>query len=304
MTHVDVFMQHRSALFGLAYRMLGSASEAEDVLQDAYLRYAAAPTEQVRSHRAYLNTIVTRLCLDHLKAARTQREQYLGPWLPEPVLTNQPETDPQHQAELHESITQAFLVLLESLTPQERAVFLLHEVFRYEHAEVAAILDLSPAHCRQLFHRAKTHLAKERPRFEPSRKRQHELVESFIAATLHGDLDQLTHLLAEDVAFWADSGGNAPAPTRGVRGRTPVTKLVIGIAKNSMREFGDMAALRSVIAEVNGETAALLWVYDVLDTVAVYSFTGEQINAIWLIRNPEKLGFIQRQLQIRDAGKG
>ena len=161
MTDTEAFQSYRPLLFSIAYRMLGSASEADDVLQDAYLRFAGAQSSgeepRVRSLKAYLSTIVTRLCLDRLKAARSVREQYLGPWLPEPVLTQ--EDDPQRDAELHESITMAFLVLREALTPQERAVFLLREVFEYEYAEIAEMLGVSPANCRQLFHRAKERVA-------------------------------------------------------------------------------------------------------------------------------------------------
>ena len=165
MTNTDLFQSYRPALFGIAYRMLGSASEAEDVLQDAYLRYSAADTrDAIRSPKAYASAIVTRLCLDRLKSARAAREQYFGVWLPEPVLTPDDDADLQRSAERHESISLAFLVLLEALTPQERAVFLLHEVFEYEYAEIAAILEISAANCRQLLHRAKQRVAEGRPR--------------------------------------------------------------------------------------------------------------------------------------------
>src|SRR5262249_18443918 len=151
-TDAETFQSYRPLLFSIAYRMLSSASEADDVLQDAYLRFAATPREPIRSVKAYLSTIVTRLCLDRLKAARSVREQYLGPWLPEPILTVEGGLDMQRAAERHESITLAFLVLLEALTPQERAVFLLREVFEYEYSEIAEMLGLSAGNCRQLFH--------------------------------------------------------------------------------------------------------------------------------------------------------
>ena len=303
MTDSDPFAPYRAALFALAYRLLGSASEAEDVLQDAYLRYTAAPLDTIRSRKAYLSTMITRLCLDRLKAARTRREQYLGPWLPEPVLTSADAADPQHAAELHESITMAFLVVLESLTPPERAAFVLHEVFGYQHAEVAAMLGLSPANCRQLFHRAKTRLAEARPRFQPSSDRQQQLLASFLAATEQGDITRLTDLLAEDVVFWADSGGKTPAPRRPVQGRTALAKLLPGLFANTMRLLGgDQSALRYVIAEVNGEPAILIWLREHLDSVAVCSTNDTQITALRLIRNPEKLGYIEWQL--RAGGNG
>jgi RNA polymerase sigma-70 factor (ECF subfamily) len=303
MTHVDSFLQYRPTLFALAYRMLGSASEAEDVLQDAYLRYTGTPMDEIQVHEAYLRTIVTRLCLDHLKSARTQREQYLGPWLPEPLLTNHGESDPQHRSETRESITMAFLILLEALTPQERAVFLLHEVFAYEHAEVAEILHLNPAQCRQLFHRAKGRLVRDRPRFEASAARQQQLVEGFLAATLQGDIERLTHLLAEDVTFWADTGGKAKAPPRPVHGRDVIAKLMPIFASHSLQAVeGDERSIRSIVAEVNGETAVIVWIHDVLDSVLVVSTAGEQITALRLVRNPEKLDYIQQQLNSVRAG--
>src|SRR5262252_2837599 len=163
MTEVDLFQANRSALFGVAYRMLGSATDAEDVLQDAWLRFSSAGPANLRSAKAYLTTIVTRLCLDRLKSARATREEYVGPWLPEPIATG--DRGPERSLAQAESVTLAFMVLLETLTPEERAVFLLREVFDYEYAEIADMLDLSSASCRQLFHRAKERLAERKPRF-------------------------------------------------------------------------------------------------------------------------------------------
>jgi RNA polymerase sigma-70 factor (ECF subfamily) len=302
MTDTEAFQSYRPLLFSIAYRMLGSASEADDVLQDAYLRYAGAQSRdqepQVRSLKAYLSTIVTRLCLDRLKAAQSVREQYLGPWLPEPVLTQ--DDDPQHDAELHESITLAFLVLLEALTPQERAVFLLREVFEYEYAEIAEVLGVSAANCRQLFHRAKERVAERRPRFRPAPERQRQLVERFLAATQGGDLQALTRMLAQDAIFTADGGGKVPAVRRPVLGRDAVAKVVIGLARNVERALHTaFTNLRFESAEVNGETALLLWVDEHLDTVFVYSVVDDQVAAIRALRNPEKLAYIQGQLRSR-----
>src|SRR5882724_7857333 len=167
MTELDLFQTNRPALFGVAYRMLGSASDAEDVLQDAWLRYAAARPSDLRSPKAYLTTIVTRLCLDRLKSARAAREEYVGPWLPEPLVTDQGR-QPDESVALAESVTLAFMVLLETLSPEERAVFLLREVFDHEYDEIAGMLDATPANCRQLFHRARTRLAARKPRFPAS----------------------------------------------------------------------------------------------------------------------------------------
>jgi RNA polymerase sigma-70 factor (ECF subfamily) len=309
MTDAERFQSYRPLLFSIAYRMLGSANEAEDVLQDAYLRFAGAqarseatPT-QVRSLKAYLSTIVTRLCLDRLKAARAVREQYLGPWLPEPVLTH--DDDAQGDAERHESITLAFLVLLEALTPQERAVFLLREVFEYEYAEIAEMLSLSAANCRQLFHRARSRVAEGRPRFRPAPERQRQLVERFLAATQHGDLQALTSMLAHDATFTADGGGKVPSARRPVHGRDAVARLVIGLARRAEQALHTaFANLRFDITEVNGEPALLLWVQERLETVFVYSIVDDRVTAIRALRNPEKLVYIRRQLEARGDAPG
>ncbi|HET9224402.1 MAG TPA: RNA polymerase sigma-70 factor [Roseiflexaceae bacterium] len=309
MSEIEAFQAYRPLLFSIAYRMLGSASEAEDVLQDAYLRYAgaqsqvAAPPGQVRSLKAYLSTIVTRLCLDRLKAARAVREQYFGPWLPEPVLTQA--DDPQGDVERHESITLAFLVLLEALTPQERAVFLLREVFEYEYDEIAEVLGLSAANCRQLLRRAKQRVAEGRARFKPAPERQRQLVERFLAATQRGDLQGLTSMLAHDVMFTADGGGKVPAVRRPVYGRDAVAKVVIGLARTVERALHTtFTSLRFDSAEVNGEAALLLWVDDHLDTVFVYSVVDDQVAAIRALRNPEKLAYILGQLRSRADAPG
>lgn len=295
MAELEIFAAHRQNLFALAYRMLGSASDAEDVLQDAYLRYTAAQPVEVRAPKAYLNTIVTRLCLDRLKTARARREQYAGPWLPEPVLT---QGDPQQIAEQHEAITLAFLVLLEHLSPTERAVFLLRDVFEYPYPEVASILQLSEANCRQLLHRARAQIAGQRPRFTASAAQQQAIVERFLAATEQGDVAGLTQLLAEDVVFWADSGGKARAPARPLYGATLVVKLMHTFAANTLQlAAGDASAIRSAVSSVNGEPAVLIWINGQLDSVMVCTVADDRISALRLVRNPEKLQYVRRQLE-------
>jgi RNA polymerase sigma-70 factor (ECF subfamily) len=299
MTDADQFAPLQPYLFALAYQMLGSASDAEDVVQDAYLRYTGAPRNDVRSPKAYLSAIVTRLCLDRLKAARATREHYIGPWLPEPVLTTDA-TDIHAVVEQHEAITQAFLVLLERLTPPERAVFVLREVFEYDYDDIAAMLHMSQANCRQLFHRAKEQIAAHRSRFSASSERQQELVERFLAATQHGDVQALQDVLAADVQLWADSGGKARAPQRMVQGRDALTKLFPVFTTNIVQTVGgDRTALRHVVTNVNGEPAILSWVRDELDTVLICSVEHDQITTIRLIRNPDKLAFLRRQLEDR-----
>jgi RNA polymerase sigma-70 factor, ECF subfamily len=298
----EIFQQHRGALFGIAYRMLGSAAEAEDVVQDAYLRYAASAAgapEEVRSPRAYLRTVVTRLCLDRLKAARTTRELYIGPWLPEPVLTMD-DTEVTEAAEMHESITMAFLVLLERLTPQERAVFLLHDVFDYEHAEIAEMLRISVANSRQTLRRAKSRIAEGKPRFRPSPRQQREIVKRFAQAVQNGDLKGLTSMLAEEVAFTADGGGKVAAITRPLLGVETVMKMLRSISRTAQQlERENPGSTQATIASVNGEPAMLAWIGDRLETVFMFHFDGDKIGSIWAIRNPDKLAYLLNQLSNR-----
>src|SRR3954463_15051808 len=181
MTELDLFQANRAALFGVAYRMLGSASDAEDVLQDAWLRFSAARPDDLRSAKAYLTTIVTRLCLDRLKSARTAREEYVGPWLPEPAVPDD-RLGPGRALAQAESVTLAFMVLLETLSPEERAVFLLREVFEYGYDEIAGVLETSAANCRQLFHRAKVRISEGKPKFRGSAAEKRPLVERFVRA--------------------------------------------------------------------------------------------------------------------------
>src|SRR4029453_12165069 len=194
------FDEHRAALFAVAYRMLGSVADAEDIVQDAFLRWREAPRDDVESPRAYLTTIVTRLCIDHLRSARGRREEYVGPWLPEPVVAVEPPAEP---GEMAESCSMAFLVLLESLTPAERAALLLREVFDYEYAEVATILGKSEANCRQLVRRARERIAKGRPRFDASVAQREQMTERFMAACATGDMEGLLGLLSDDITLWS-----------------------------------------------------------------------------------------------------
>src|SRR5690242_10864642 len=220
---MDEFERHRPMMFSIAYRMLGSVSEAEDIVQNAYLRYRQMPAGSIASPKAFLSTVVTRLCLNHLQTARAQRESYLGPWLPEPLLTEDDTASPNSQAEMLESISMAFLVLLERLTPVERAVFLLREVFDYPYPEIAEIVGKEEVSCRQIFSRAKKFIASQHPRFTPSSKHHEQLLHQFLAAVEEGDLDGLTELLASDVTLQTDGGGKVRgAATHSLHGLEPV----------------------------------------------------------------------------------
>ena len=284
------FQSLRSQLFSVAYRMLGSAAEAEDVVQDAWLRAASSP-EQPTSARAWLTTVVTRLCLDRLKAARTTREQYVGPWLPEPVPTGAIDSAEDAVAR-RESVTMAFLTLLETLSPAERAAFLLREVFDADYADVARVLETTPANARQLVHRAKTRVAEGRPRFEVSPERQREMVTRFFDAVRGGSLASLEQFLAADVTFTSDGGGKAPAATRPVIGAASVAKLISGLWQKLPEIDPAPEAWRLVYADINGEAAALIYRYEKLESVFVFSTDADRITTIRVVRNPDKLAWL------------
>jgi RNA polymerase sigma-70 factor (ECF subfamily) len=286
---VEEFETYRSLLFAIAYRMLGSAMEAEDVVQETYLRYRAVPPETVISPKALLTTIITRLCLNQLQTARAQRETYIGPWLPEPVLTegeapSAADAPPLDRLLLHESLSLAFLVLLEQLTPVERAVFLLREVFAYEYAEIAAIVGKEEAACRQLFSRAKKHIATHRPRFQPDRAAHRRLLDQFLRAVGLGDMGGLLQLLAEDVTMWADGGGKARgAATRPLHGRDAVARFVLASTRLPDEPYA------AEIHEVNGEPAVVLRTAEKVIAVLFLEGAQGQITTIRAIGNPDKL---------------
>jgi RNA polymerase sigma-70 factor (TIGR02957 family) len=283
------FEQQRTRLFGLAYRMLGSASEAEDVVQDAFVRLRGTGRGAIRALPAWLTKVVTNLCLNRLSAAARLREQYIGPWLPEPVLTEDGALGPMETAQQRELVSLGLLVLLERLNPAERAVFVLREGFSYRHQEIAKILNTSEANCRQLHHRAKERVKEGKPRFEPDRRRQFDLLQRFLSAASDGKLPALERFLADDVVSWGDGGGNATAARRPVVGFEKVARLSVG-----MVNFVPHAEIK--FAEVNGEAAMLGIVDATLLGVWVMEITGERISALRGISNPEKLGFASRQL--------
>jgi RNA polymerase sigma-70 factor, ECF subfamily len=291
------FQRYHTLLFAIAYRMLGSASEAEDMLQESYIRYMQATQDkqanpqEIRSVKAYLTTIVTRLCLDYLKSARMQREQYIGPWLPEPILTADPEAMALQTLEQRESVGLAFLRLLERLTPYERSVLLLHDVFAYRHEEIAEIIGKSAAHCRLLLRQAKEHLQEQRARFTPSADVQQRLVERFVDACQVGNVEGLVDLLAQEVAKWADGGGKVGAARRPVYGREKVLRLLSGLMRLYYPHF------HFSVAEINGTVGVLMWHGDSLVGVTVFEIRDEQIYEMYDVLNPDKLAYIRRQLQ-------
>lgn len=278
------FEAHRPLLFSIAYRMLGSATEAEDVVQDAWLRARQDEQADIRSARAYLTTIVTRLCIDHLRSAERTRMEYPGPWLPEPLAEPN-----QESAELASSLTTAFLVLLEQLSPTERAVFLLREVFEFDFDEIARSIDKSEANTRQILTRARGRLRDSRPRFTASRRESEEIVRRFRDATVTGNLDDLMALLHADATFVSDGGGKATAATRPVLGADRIAKFVLGYARKAHWSESDFQ-----LVAVNG-TPGLLMRHPLAGTGA-YSFdiVDGRIHTIYVVRNPDKLrGFLE-----------
>jgi RNA polymerase sigma-70 factor (TIGR02957 family) len=296
MADLQFFQADRPRLFSIAYRMLGSASDAEDVLQDAWVRFNTADAHDLRSPRAFAATIVTRLCLDRLKSARAKREEYVGPWLPEPLLTDGPAT-PDLLAERAESVTLAFLVLLESLSAEERAVFLLKEVFDYEHAEIADILGTTAANSRQLLHRAKAKVRSERGKPETAHAppAHRALAIRFAEAFQSGDAATLTELLAEDVTFVADGGGKVVSARRPLAGRDAVLKFLVGLHRTA-QATGIVSQITGAVTEVNHEPALVVHIGGQLDGVFVLSVDHEQVANIRVVRNPDKLAFLNRQL--------
>ncbi|HKV01099.1 MAG TPA: RNA polymerase sigma factor SigJ, partial [Ktedonobacteraceae bacterium] len=230
----ESFETYRTYLFAIAYRMLGSAMDAEDMVQETYLRYQSTPKDSIGSLKAFLTTIISRLCVDQLHLARRTREQYLGPWLPEPIITadNLQVSNPEERVDREESISMAFLLLLEQLQPVERAVFLLREVFEYDYAEIASFLGKSEVACRQWFSRAKKHLGDHRPRFQASPDTQKQMLTGFLQAIQTGEMTPLMKMLAEDVTMWTDGGGKVKgAATRPITGREAVARFSLAASK-------------------------------------------------------------------------
>jgi len=281
----------RPGAFGVAYRMLGSVSEAEDVVQEGLLRLhrVLRGGERVESPRAYVTTVITRLCIDELRSARARRESYVGEWLPEPLVAvgaDTPAPDPAARAETADSLSLAFLVLLESLSPEQRAAFLLREVFDYPYADIADIIGKEEANARQLVARARRHLRERRPRYEASRRRRDELARGFLKAVEDGDLEALEALLTDDVGLHGDGGGKAPALAHPVSGRERVIKMLLHWAGVLTRIGG--LSLRPT--EVNGQPGAIYYDPDgKLLGVLSFDFADGRISAIQSIVNPDKL---------------
>jgi RNA polymerase sigma-70 factor (ECF subfamily) len=285
--HDDLLRELRPGAFAIAYRMLGSVAEAEDVVQEALLRVHAAleAGERIESPRAFVATVATHLSIDQLRSARVRRESYVGEWLPEPLVA-EPGQDPASQAEMADSLSLAFLVLLESLSPEQRAVLLLHDVFDYGYDEVARIVGKSEDNARQLAVRARRHVEERRPRFESSREKRDELARRFFAAAEEGDLGALEALLAHDVTLHGDGGGKVPALARSLHGRNRVARTLRAWARQGAR----IAGVSFRLVDVNGQPGAVALDGDgrVISVMAL-EIAGGEIRSVSSIVNPEKL---------------
>lgn len=281
---LEEFQQHRSLLFSIAYRMLGSVSEAEDIVQETYLRWQRQSVEEIRSPKAWLTSATTRLCIDELRSARKRREEYVGVWLPEPLVQNAGEESRQDRtAALADSLSTAFLVLLETLSPKERAVFLLREVFEYDYREIAGIVEASEASCRQMAHRAKDHVASREPRFDPNPAQNEQLVQQFLKACRQGDTESLLALLAEDAVLYSDGGGNVVAAPRPIEGDQRVARFLIGV--NKIKQ----GAVETRFAAINSAPGVLVWADGRLRQTVHLEIVNGRIRTLYIVRNPEKL---------------
>jgi RNA polymerase sigma-70 factor (ECF subfamily) len=286
----DLYEEHRRLMFSIAYRMLGSASDAEDIVQEAFLRLhrESDKATKIESPKAYLSAVTTRLSIDHLRSARVRRERYVGTWLPEPLVTE--EQDVEQHAVTADSLSMAFLVLLESLSPVERAVFLLREVFEYAYDEISTIVGKSEDNCRQIAVRARRQVEARKPRFDASRERREELARRFFEAVANGDQAGLVDLLAADVVVYADGGGKAAAFPRPVHGRERVVRLLLGPTARGGRV--EVAGLRAV--SINGQPGALLLDPAGRPVVAIsLDIADDLVQTVRAISNPEKLRHLE-----------
>jgi RNA polymerase sigma-70 factor (ECF subfamily) len=288
------FASHRPHLLGIAYRMLGEMSGAEDVVQDAWLRWQRADTEEVRDPRAWLSAVTVRLSLDALRKARARRETYVGPWLPEPLLPDDTRAlaadAPAARAELASDLSLALLHVLERLSPEERAAFVLHDAFDCDYPTIAKLLEKTEPACRKLVSRARERVKSDRPRHSPTKEQHRALVEKFVLASASNDPRQISKLLANDVVLYSDGGGRVPAALNPIYGADKVMRFTLGV----MRKFAPADGFSMRETEINGEPGLLLQTADGLHSVLTMEFDGELISAIYLVRNPEKLTRLSR----------
>lgn len=285
-TGQQVFHEHRRLLFSVAYRILGSAADAEDAVQDAWIKWSSTDRSQITQPKAYLTRIVSNLALEHLRSTRHKRETYVGPWLPEPILTSGDTTDTVTDAE---SVSMAMLVVLETLSPLERAVFVLKEVFGFSHAEIAKMVERSEAAVRQAAHRAREHVRARRPRFAADRSRQRKVTERFFAATTGGDINTLMELLSPDVTLWTDGGGKVRQALKPVVGAQTVASWFAAISTVTYQGV-QPADMRAELVEINGGPGLVFSAPDRVIATVTFDFDADgRITAIHNVANPDKL---------------
>ncbi len=283
MNALEAYSEHRSLLFSIAYRMLGSVQDAEDVLQDAYLRWRQTDMETVRSARAYLVSIVTRLAIDQLRSARVRREVYVGTWLPEPLFEGEGH-DAREKSDLADTLSTAFLVVLENLSPAERAAFLLREVFDLDYGSIAEVLERTEANCRQIVKRARDRVALRRPHPVSSPEEDSELVARLVSATLARDVEGMKELLAGDAAFHTDHGGKAPAAQRTIHGADKIARFILGIQERFSAPEGETR-----VCMVNGRPGIVETVGGTITTAITFEIVNGKIQSLFAVRNPDKL---------------
>lgn len=284
-----IFERHRARAFGVAYRILGSASDAEDVVQEAWFRWRGADTTTIRNPEAWLVTTVARLGIDQLRAARARRETYVGPWLPEPIISAARETEPtpEDHLSLADDISMALLHVLERLAPEERAAFLLHDAFDYDYGELAAMLGKSEAACRQTVSRARRRVQETHPRFDTNAREHLRLASAFSAALASADPQALIDCMSEDVIFYSDGGGKALAALNPLYGPDHVTRFLMGILKKRPEN------LAATPATVNGLPGFIMYEGDRVHSALSFGISGGRISALYMIRNPDKLTRIE-----------
>ena len=288
MERIDPFSENRRHLFAVAYRMTGSVADAEDLVQETYLRWQNTRCEEIREPRAFLTTVLTRMALKHMESARVRREEYVGQWLPEPLVT----AESRDSAELSESLQIAFLVLLESLSPQERAIFLLAEVFDYSHAEIAAILDKSEEACRQMLRRAKQALSQKRRRYQADREKAEDLTGRFFKAVQTGQTNELVALLHDDVVAYSDGGGRTQAALNPIYGSDRVARFMIGIAQRGGTGLSRFSTL------LHDQPGTIGFRDGIAQTALILDVEEDRIRNLYIIVNPDKLKRIPKEESI------
>lgn len=286
--NLEIFRQYRPLLFAISYRMLGSSADAEDMLQEAFIRWQRSASAAIRSPKAFLVTIITRLCINYLRLDRMKREEYVGQWLPEPVFTELA-VDPLASSFMDESLSTGFLVLLERLTPTERAVFLLRDVFDYEYSAIAQAVKQNEGNCRQILRRARQHVASGHARFDASPQQCRELLQKFLGATIHGDMQGLLSTFSQDIVLYTDGGGKVTALMNPIHGAQDVARAVVG----AFKKFSPNDAVAQIV-EINARPGIVSYLDGAPQTVISVDVASGCLRNIYIVRNPEKLKKLPR----------